>query len=62
MNNTKVIDNFKTFQESITTPLDDQRFRSYDLYKIGGVAGNFVSWTDPESEGSRGFCKLSNEG
>jgi hypothetical protein len=35
INNTKVVDNFYIFSESIDTPSYDQRFRSNDLCKLG---------------------------
>jgi hypothetical protein len=35
MNNTKVIDNVDIFLESIDTSSYDQRFRIYDLFKLG---------------------------
>jgi hypothetical protein len=34
-NSTKVVDNFDILLESIDTPSYDQRFRSYDLCKLG---------------------------
>jgi hypothetical protein len=45
MNNTKVVDNFYIFLESIDAPSYDQWFRSYDQCMLGGVAGN-PFWTD----------------
>jgi hypothetical protein len=35
MNNTKVVDNFDIFIESIDTPSYDQQIISYDLCKLG---------------------------
>jgi hypothetical protein len=37
INNTKMVDNFYIFLESIDTPAYDQRIRSYDPCKLGVV-------------------------
>jgi hypothetical protein len=37
MHNTKVIDNFEPFTESINTCSYDQQFKSYDHCNLGGV-------------------------
>jgi hypothetical protein len=42
MHNIKVIDNFETLSESINTPSYDQRFRSYDHYKLSAAENLFL--------------------
>jgi hypothetical protein len=54
-NNTKVLDNFDIFPESIDTPSYDQWFRSYDFCKLGGAAEIYFwieqdNWTNLEFE------------
>jgi hypothetical protein len=44
--NTKVIENFYTFPESINTPSYHQRFRCYDLCNLGCCWKFPVFWTD----------------
>jgi hypothetical protein len=46
MNNTKIVDNFDIFQESMETPSYDQRIRSYDLRKLRVLPEFLVFMTD----------------
>jgi hypothetical protein len=64
MNNTKVVDNFDIFPESLDTSSYDQRFSSYDPWKSRGAAGNSsfldrLTWTD--SFGIRVFILAKTE-
>jgi hypothetical protein len=42
----KVIENFEIFPEITNMPLSDQRFKTYDHYKLGGGAAGNQLWTD----------------
>jgi hypothetical protein len=46
VNNTKLVDNFDIFPESIDTTSSDQWFRSYDLCKLGEVLLKIHFWTN----------------
>jgi hypothetical protein len=74
---TKVIYNFETFPKSINTPSYDQRFRSYDHCKLGGVRSGQIKlsgqiwtlrplekelWKNSEYQNPIEFYNLSNEG
>jgi hypothetical protein len=46
MSNTRVIESFETFPESIKILSYDQRFRSYDRCKLGVLPEISGFWTD----------------
>jgi hypothetical protein len=46
MNNTKVVDNFDIFSESIDISSCDQRFRGYDHCLLGEVLLKIHLWTN----------------